>query len=82
MAECFDTSDLNPNVMIQMGVALIWGVRVLPIKKQGCSKPPSDISGHIWADYLNSASEFVDPQHRLRLVEMIERAVRKKSGPT
>ena len=37
----FDTSDLNPNVMLEMGVALTWGVRVLPIKAEGCPKPPS-----------------------------------------
>jgi hypothetical protein len=56
----FETSDLNPNVMIEMGVALTWGVRVLPIKKEGCDKPPSDISGQTWADYRHDASEFVD----------------------
>jgi hypothetical protein len=28
----FETSDLNSNVMIEMGVALTWGTRVLPIK--------------------------------------------------
>src|SRR2546425_1188080 len=47
----FDTSDLNPNVMIEMGVALTWGVRVLLIKEKNCPKPPSDISGQTWADY-------------------------------
>ncbi|MCF8368032.1 MAG: hypothetical protein K9G76_03260 [Bacteroidales bacterium] len=26
----FETSDLNPNVMIEMGVALTWGKRILP----------------------------------------------------
>jgi hypothetical protein len=31
----FETSDLNPNVMLEMGVALTWDVRVLPIKKEG-----------------------------------------------
>jgi hypothetical protein len=28
----FDTSDLNPNMMLEVGVALTWGVRVLVIK--------------------------------------------------
>ena len=28
----FETSDVNPNVMIEIGVALTWGKRVLPIK--------------------------------------------------
>lgn len=74
----FDTSDLNPNVMVEMGVALTWGVRVLPIKKEGCPKPPSDISGQTWADYRNNASEFVDEDHDRKLLRMVERAIRKK----
>ncbi len=75
----FDTSDLNPNVMLEMGVALTWGIRVLPIKKQGCPKPPSDISGQTWADYLNSGETFVDGEHKEKLNRMVERAARKKS---
>jgi DNA-binding Lrp family transcriptional regulator len=74
----FDTSELNPNVMLEMGVALTWGVRVLPIKEEGCPKPPSDISGQTWADYRNSGTEFVDPDHHSKLVHMVERAARKK----
>ena len=74
----FDTSDQNPNVMIEMGVALTWDVRVLPIKSEGCQKPPSDISGQTWADYRDSAREWVDPNHHRKLVRMVERAVRKK----
>lgn len=74
----FETSDLNPNVMIEMGVALTWGVRVLPIKKEGCPRPPSDISGQTWADYRNNGKEFLDQNHHQKLVAMIERAVRKK----
>jgi hypothetical protein len=75
----FETSDLNPNVMLELGVALTWGVRVLPIKKVGRPKPPSDISGQTWADYNNSASEFVDAEHNEKLIRMVERAVRKKA---
>ena len=41
----FETSDLAPNVMLEMGVALTWGVRVLPIKNEKLPPPPSDISG-------------------------------------
>ena len=52
----FDTSDLNPNVMLEMGVALTWGVRVLPIKNEKCQKAPSDISGQTWADYRDNDS--------------------------
>jgi len=74
----FETSNLNPNVMIELGVALTWGVRVLPIKRDGQPRPPSDISGQTWVDYQNSASVFIDPDHSQKLVRMIERAVRKK----
>ena len=74
----FDTSDLNPNVMLEMGVALTWGVRVLPIKEEKCPKPPSDISGQTWADYRESNGEFVDPDHKNKLFRMVERAARKK----
>jgi hypothetical protein len=76
----FETSDLNPNVMIEMGVAMTWGTRVLPIKAEGRAKPPSDISGQTWADYRNNAAEFVDPEHTQKLVRMIDRAMRKKGS--
>ncbi len=74
----FETSDLNPNVMLEMGVALTWGVRVLPIKRDDRPKPPSDVSGQTWADYRDSASSFIDPEHEEKLVRMIERSIRKK----
>jgi len=74
----FDTSDLNSNVMIELGVALTWGVRVLPIKRHDRPKPPSDISGHTWADYDDSAARFLDPTHDEKMIRMVERAVRKK----
>jgi hypothetical protein len=74
----FDTSDLNPNVMLELGVALTWGVRVLPIKLHTQPKPPSDISGQTWADYAENASRFTDPAHEEKLVRMVERAMRKK----
>ena len=56
----FEVSDLNPNVMLEMGVALTWGVRVLPIKVAGKPKPPTDVSGQTWADYAEDALEFTD----------------------
>lgn len=76
----FETSDLNPNVMIEMGVALTWGVRILPIKSVGCPKPPSDLSGQTWADHTDSGASFEDPDHDKKMVRMVERAIRKKSG--
>ena len=75
----FDTSELNPNVMLELGVALTWGVRVLVIKKEGCVIPPSDLSGQTWADYRDSGQAFVDPGHAAKLLRMVERAVRKKA---
>ena len=43
-----ETSDLNSNVMIEMGVALTWGTRVPPIRRHDAPPPPSDISGQVW----------------------------------
>lgn len=74
----FDTSDLNPNVMLEIGVALTWGVRVLPIRMHSLTPPPSDISGQTWAQYKDNAAEFLDPDHPAKLVRMVERAIRKK----
>ncbi len=74
----FETSDLNPNVMLEMGVALTWGIRVLPIKLEGRPKPPSDVSGQTWADYRDNGVIFVDQDHEQKLVRMIERALHKK----
>lgn len=76
----FDTSDQNPNVMLETGVALTWGIRVLPIKKEGCPKPPSDISGQTWADYRDSGREFFpsNQKHHRKLVRMVEYVARKK----
>jgi len=75
----FETSDLNPNVMLEMGVALTWDVRVLPIKLQGQPSPPSDVSGQTWADYVNDAQQFVDSEHHHKMIEMVQRAARKKA---
>jgi hypothetical protein len=74
----FDASDLNPNVMLEMGVALTWGVRVLPIKAAGRPSPPSDISGQTWAEFEASAAKFLDGDHQSKVARMVQRAVRKK----
>ncbi len=73
----FETSDLNPNVMIEMGVALTWGVRVLPIRAEERPLPPSDISGQTWATYQDSGQAFSDSNFRRNLVSMITHAIRK-----
>lgn len=74
----FETSDLNPNVMLEMGVALTWGIRVLPIKNNGCPSPPSDVSGQTWIEYNNSGSEILYDKFDRKLVKMIERVMGKK----
>lgn len=75
----FETSDLNPNVMIEMGVALTWGVSVLPIKKSGKPEPPSDISGQTWADY-EANGDFTDPNFDHRLLDLVTRVISRKRG--
>ncbi len=74
----FETSDLNPNVMIELGVALTWGKSVLPIKKHGCDKPPTDISGQTYADYINDAETFISSNHDTDMFAMVERVIMKK----
>lgn len=74
----FETSEFNPNVMIEMGVALTWGVRVLPVKVEATPEPPSDISGQTWVNYRDSASEFVDLGTVPKIVAMVRRAMQKK----
>jgi hypothetical protein len=76
----FETSDLNPNVMIELGVALTWGIRVLPVREAGRQVPPSDISGQTWASYQDSGLKFLDGDFRESLVTMIERVMRRKAA--
>ena len=74
----FETSNLNPNVMLEMGVALTWGVRVVPVKVKGCPSPPSDISGQTWVEYENSAKTINDDKFDRKLLIMIERVISAK----
>jgi hypothetical protein len=74
----FETSDLNPNVMLEMGVALTWGTMVLPIKKKGRPNPPSDISGQTWVEYDNHGLTICDVRFDNKIIQMIERAMGKK----
>lgn len=74
----FESSNLNPNVMIEMGVALTWGVRVLLIRKKGCPKPPSDISGQTWIEYDEDLLTIFDDDFEKRLRKMIERVMANK----
>jgi len=74
----FDASDHNPNVMIEMGVALTWGTRVLPIRQKNSPDILSDISGQTWGKYTDNGKNFENPNHVDDLAIMIERAVTKK----
>ena len=74
----FETSDLNPNVMIELGVALTWGVRVLPLRESTCPKPPSDISGQTWIEHQKSTEKIIDADFEKRLLKMIERTIAQK----
>ena len=75
----FDTSDLAPNVFLEIGVAVTWGSRVFLIKSRGSPKPSSDISGQTYADYKDSAEKFLDRDFSENIFRMIERALQKKS---
>lgn len=74
----FETSDQNANVMIEMGVALTWGVRVLPVRRKDAPKPPSDISGQTWAMYSQNGTEWSDEKHLKKVAKMVELALQRK----
>lgn len=76
----FETSDLNPNVMIEMGVALTWGTRVHPIRHMDSPELPSDISGQTWARYWDDGFDWEDSDHVRKLAAMVGQAIRKKSA--
>lgn len=74
----FDTSDLNPNVMLELGAALALGVTVLPIRAAQGSKPPSDATGLTWAAYHDSGSRFDEhPAHLNKLKALVGRAAQR-----
>lgn len=74
----FEISDQNPNVMIELGVALTWGIRVLPLREKSSPKPPADISGQTWIEYEESGAKIIDEEFHKKLEKMIERAISKK----
>ena len=74
----FDTSDLTPNVFLEIGVALTWGSRVFLIKHKDAPNPSSDISGHTYTEYSDNASDLIDEAHIESVFRMVERALWKK----
>ena len=74
----FDAPDLNPNVMIEIGVALTWGIRTLIIREKDWKESPTDISGKTWAAYTDSGRIFNDEDHEEKLISLLEFAILKK----
>ena len=74
----FDVSSPNRNVMIEIGVALTWGIKVFIIRAKNTPKTPSDISGQTWAEYEDSALTFSNPKHQKELLIMVKLAARQK----
>jgi len=74
----FESSDLNANVMIELGVALTWGIYVLPLREKNSSKPPSDISGQTWIKYEKSGEKILDQNFQRKIDKIVNRAIAKK----
>ena len=74
----FEVSDNNPNVMIELGVALTWGITVLPLIEKSSSEIPSDISGQTWIKYEKSGEIIHDHDFEDKLNITVQRAIFKK----
>jgi hypothetical protein len=74
----FETSDLAPNVFLEIGVALTWGSRVFLVKHKDAPNPSSDISGHTYTEYSDNASDIIDETHVESVFRIVERAIWKK----
>jgi hypothetical protein len=74
----FEVSDQNSNVMIELGVALTWGVRTIPLRERNSPEPPSDISGHTYIVYEKSGKKILDKEFHKKLVKMIEKTILRK----
>jgi hypothetical protein len=71
----FEISNKNPNVMIDLGIALTFGKNVLLIRERTSDKPPSDISGHTYAEYDNDVLNFKDNTHDEQLLNMLKNSI-------
>jgi hypothetical protein len=74
----FEVSDSNPNVMIELGTALTWNRRIIPLKKFNSPEIPSDISGQHWIKYEDSGAKIHDIDLQEKLDIMVERSIKKK----
>lgn len=75
----FEISDGNRNVMIEMGVALTYGVKVFPIRCTDSPVPPSDISGQTWIEYSVNYTSWTDPDHHIKLCDLIRKVLHEKT---
>lgn len=74
----FEVSDHAPNVMIELGVALTWGIPVIPLFKNGAPELPSDISGHSWVKYDDNFNIIFDDDFQDNLKEIIRDSLQEK----
>lgn len=74
----FEVSDQNPNVFLEMGVALSHGVAIIPLKHKDSGKIPSDISGLMWVVYEDSGKVIHDGNFDTDLLVLIKRIIKKK----
>jgi len=77
----FETSDWNPNVMLEMGVALTWGVAVVPLRRAAARPIPSDVSGQAYVLHERSAALILSETFGNQLLELIERVMQTKGRP-
>jgi hypothetical protein len=75
----FEVSDLNPNVMLELGVALGRNVPPLLLREERSPPPPSDLEGFTWVAYEKSG-EIIDEEFPKKFMEMIERSIAKNSN--
>lgn len=75
----FETSDWNPDVMVEMGAALTWGVPVLPLRRTSARPAVSDVSGQTYVLHEDSAARILCEEFDSQLVSMIEQAIQVKA---
>jgi hypothetical protein len=77
----FETSDWNPNVMLEMGIALTWGVAVVPLRRAAARPIPSDVSGQTYVLHEQSAALILSEAFGSQLLELIEQVMQTKGRP-
>lgn len=76
----FEVSDKNPNVFLEMGVALSHGVAIIPLKHKNSDAIPSDISGLVWVTYEENGNTILDDNFDYDLQTLISRVLKKKAA--